>query len=62
MNGNAAYPISVIMTDMTGKLIYQTRISVEQLDIDVRYMPAGIYLITLTDKLNNIQTFKLIKQ
>ena len=47
--------------DMNGKLMHIAQITESQTRISVANFPPGIYLMQISDRKNNIQVFKIIK-
>lgn len=62
VSGDAARPVVVRIFDSTGRICYASQIADSELRIPVSNLPAGMYVLQLTDKKKNIQTFKLIKK
>ncbi len=62
VSGDATRPIAVKIFDTTGRVRYVSQIADSELRIPVSNLPAGMYVLQLTDKKKNIQTFKLIKK
>ena len=57
-----AVPLLISLTDMAGKLLWQSGGNREtQIELPVQQFAAGIYLVTVTDGQNK-KTVKLIKQ
>ena len=58
----AMYPLTLKVFDANSKLLFTKQVTANETNIPVSNLPAGIYLLQLTDKKNNVQTFKIIKQ
>ena len=53
--------VTYTLYDAKGKLILQDKISSEQTPIQVSQLAPGNYSITLTNEIQNLKTFKLVK-
>ena len=62
LNGNDARYVAVSIIDPAGRVRYRTTMNAGELEIPVSDLPPGLYIISLTDQLKNMQTFKLIKK
>ena len=53
--------VTYTLYDAKGKLILQDKLSSEQTPIKVSQLASGNYSITLTNEIQNLKTFKLVK-
>ena len=53
--------VTYTLYDAQGKLILQDKLSSEQTPIKVSQLAPGNYSITLTNEIQNLKTFKLVK-
>lgn len=61
LNGLQSNTGTIMLTDITGKILYTTNATTASLNIDMSNMPAGIYMIKYIDKEQN-QVLKITKQ
>ena len=54
--------VTYTLYDAQGKLVLQDKLSAEQTPIQVSQLAPGAYSITLNNEIQNLKTFKLIKQ
>ena len=56
------YPLTLRVIDMNGKVLHVTQITEKETRISVANFAAGMYLLQITDRRNNLQTFKIVKE
>lgn len=61
VGGDIKSNANVVMTDITGKVVYTTPVTSEKVFIDMSNMPVGIYVVKYTDDLNN-GVIRIMKQ
>lgn len=59
---SAVFPLTIRIFDAGGRSVYHTLMPAPQLDITAGSYAPGMYFIIVTDKNNQTQSFKLIKQ
>ena len=55
------HPLTLKVFDMNGKLLHVTQTTGSETRIPVSEFAAGMYLLQITDRKNNVQTLKIIK-
>ena len=59
--GTTGQSLALKLFDATGKLLQATQMTDSETRVSLSNLPAGIYLLQVSDSKNNVQIFKIIK-
>ena len=61
LGGQVSRQLKYLLYDLSGKLLAESTITQQQMQISLEAFPTGTYILTVQDKQTQLQNFKIIK-